>query len=345
MTQTQNHLPWVPRAQLGQGRSSQALTRAPNPAACVHPSPGSPPDLRPHLELLRDPRPPCPRSSHCRPQCGGAGWLPRQFWGARRAQGCPLCLLPLSMSGNLDQRGAAHAVTPPTSSLPPPSRLGQDGPQTGPGSGSAQHPLPARKVTPETFFGHRSSHWSWAGALRRDSGTERRRDGDRACLSNQSPSQTMPHRATATIPGHGAPTRLQVGRLQPPAAPCPPWLSPHSTWLCSENSSGVILAAKNRQTEQAGGALPPAPSPAVPGGSHGPSQPGPPRKAGAQGYLAEGCKLQPEAQLGHGGRRVPSRRWQQLPHDHGRLSLPAPSPQPARPHLHVGLVTACAYFP
>ena len=89
---------------------------------------------------------------------------------------------------------------PPTSSLPPPSRLGQDGPQTGPGSGSAQHPLPARKATPETVFGHRSSHWPWAGALRRDGETEgqrdreteRRRDGDRSYLPNQSPSQTMP---------------------------------------------------------------------------------------------------------------------------------------------------------
>lgn len=265
--------------------------------------------------------------------------------GGQEGTGLPTVLTASQHVGDPGPARSCPCSDPPTSSLPPPSRLGQDGPQTGPGSGSAQHPLPARKVTPETFFGHRSSHWSWEGALRRDSGTERRRDGDRSYLSNQSPSQTMPHRATATIPGHGAPTRLQVGQLQPPAAPCPSWLSPHSTWLCSENSSGVTLAAKNRQTEQAGGALPPAPSPAVPGGSHGPSQPGPPRKAGAQGYLAEGCKLQPEAQLGHGGRRVPRKRWEQLPHDHGRLSPPALSPQPARPHLHVGLVTACAYFP
>lgn len=258
MTQTQNHLPWVPRAQSGQGRSSQALTRAPNPAACVHPGltsrPASPPGTPPGSQA------PLPPFFPLQAPMRGSWLVTPTVLGGQEGTGSPTVL---TASQHVGDPGPARSC--PCSDPPPPhlchrpARLGQDGPQTGPGSGSAQHPLPARKVTPETLFGHRSSHWPWAGALRRDSGTERRRDGDRSYLSNQSPSQTMPHRDTATIPGHGAPTRLQVGRLQPPAAPCPPWLSPHSTWLCSENSSGVILAAKNRRS-RLGEPSPPPPA-------------------------------------------------------------------------------------
>lgn len=68
------------------------------------------------------------------------------------------------------------------------------------------------------------------------------------------------------------------------------------------------------------------------------------RERAARSYLVEGREVQPEAQLGHGqgataaeGARDGGGR---LPQDRGSAGPPS-----ARPHLHVGLVTAGAYFP
>lgn len=64
----------------------------------------------------------------------------------------------------------------------------------------------------------------------------------------------------------------------------------------------------------------------------------------ARSYLVEGREVQPEAQLGHGEGATAAEGapdgGRRLPQDRGGAG-----PLSARPHLHVGLVTASAHFP
>lgn len=343
MTQTQNHLPWVPRAQSGQGRSSQALTRAPNPAACVHPGltsrPASPPGTPPGSQA------PLPPFFPLQAPMRGSWLVTPTVLGGQEGTGSPTVL---TASQHVGDPGPARSCPcsdpPPTSSLPPPSKAGTGWPPDWTRLWVCSAPPPSQESDPRNTL--RTQVLSLAlGRGPEEGQRDRETEGWGPILpvqsepvSNHAPQRHCHHprtRSAHKTPGGTAPA---------PCSPLPSLAVPtFHVALLGKLQRGHPRCQK--QTEQAGGALPPAPSPAVPGGSHGPSQPGPPRKAGAQGYLAEGCKLQPEAQLGHGGRRVPRKRWEQLPHDHGRLSPPALSPQPARPHLHVGLVTACAYFP
>lgn len=136
----------------------------------------------------------------------------------------------------------------------------------------------------------------------------------------------------------------QVGRLPaPPEQPLPPTPqgpseatlagcprsrdSPYPTWLCPENSLGFTLAAKSQ--DRAGWGEGASWEPGIPGSSHGGVTCLP--RGGARvlpgGYLVESCELQPEAQLGHGG-RVPGWWRERLPHDRGRSPRPQPGSQP-----------------
>lgn len=79
-------------------------------------------------------------------------------------------------------------------------------------------------------------------------GWEDRRTGkDHSYLSHQSPSQAVPHPGpwSQCCRARNAP-ETPGGTALAPRFPLayPPWLSPHPTWLCSENSSGITLAAK-----------------------------------------------------------------------------------------------------
>lgn len=217
-------------------------------------------------------------------------------------------------------------MTPPLPPAPQSSGMGQASPQARPGSGPAPWSLlstpPAREgPTHPSETGPFTGPWQGP-----QGGDERRREGDCFYLSNQSPSRTMPHRATAhtprtlgalETPGGTAPSLQQPLLPALPGCPASPQ-SAHPTWLCLENSSGLALAAKKAGVAGWGRGPPGArcsrqfPRP----GSRPPSPSS--LGAGAQGYLAESCKLQPESQLGHGGRRqVPGRRREQLPHDRG----------------------------
>lgn len=136
-------------------------------------------------------------------------------------------------------------------------------------------------------------------------------------------------------PGHGAlatPERTLQPRQQaalparplhfcfegtPPAVPSAQVPRPSG----AHGSCGVSGGGEGASSSRVGGVpaggpnRPPSPAPPTP--APGPEQAGRRR----EGYLAEGCQWQPEAQLGHGAAaRSPGRPPERLPHDHSRCA-------------------------